>query len=436
MEHALILWIRLVQAQSFSQEHPILLPQHHHLTKLIFSHYHERLLHAGPQLLLQTVQQQFLVPRGKDMARVCVRKCIPCFRQNAATHQQLMGDLPKARVVPSPPFNKCGVDYAGPFMLRQMKGRNPKTYKAYIAVFICFATRAIHLELVSELSTDAFIAALKRFVGRRSTPAEIHSDCGTNFVGAARELKEFLALVRSADANQKISSFLRRDGIAWHFNPPAAPHFGGLWEAGVKSTKHHLKRVLGATALNYEEFATLLTQIEACLNSRPICPLSSSPDDMSALTPGHFLTGRPLIAIAEPDYTMIRLNRLSRWQLLQQLYQHFWKRWQAEYLTRLQQRPKWARVEENLQANDMVLLKDDNLPPQEWHLGRIEKVHAGADGLVRVISVRTKNGIYKRPVTKVCKLPFESPSSGHPSTSDPSDTTESAVENNVSTRAG
>ncbi|CAG7823797.1 unnamed protein product, partial [Allacma fusca] len=217
------------------------------------------------------------------------------------------------------------------------------------------------------------------------------------------------------------------------------PHFGGLWEAGVKSTKHHLKRVVGNTVLTYEEFSTLLIQIEACLNSRPLCPLSTSPDDLSALTPGHFLVGRPLIAISEPDYTKLKINRLSRWQLLQQLHQHFWRRWQAEYLDRLQQRPKWAKIEENLRQGDMVIIKDDRLPPQEWRLGRIIEVHTGPDGLVRVVTVRTAEGTYKRPVVKLCKLPMDSSTDERESQKDVPVTSKGAkgaVETNISTRAG
>ncbi|CAG7818271.1 unnamed protein product [Allacma fusca] len=118
----------------FEQKHPLLLPQHHHLTKLIVQHFHERLLHAGPQLMLHTIQQKYWIPRGKDVARARVRKCITCFRQNAEVQQQMMGDLPKSRVVPSPAFFKSGVDYAGPFLLKAMKGRTPKTFKGYIAV--------------------------------------------------------------------------------------------------------------------------------------------------------------------------------------------------------------------------------------------------------------------------------------------------------------
>ncbi|XP_035217204.1 uncharacterized protein LOC118190574 [Stegodyphus dumicola] len=167
-----------------------------------------------------------------------------------------MSDLPSSRVSPAPAFLRCGVDYAGPFQIKANKGRGSRSFKAYIALFVCFTTRAIHLELVTDLSADAFIAALKRFISRRGKSSDIYSDCGSNFVGAKRKLMEFERLARSATYNQNVSRYLVDNGIKWHLNVPGAPHMGGLWEAGIKSTKYHLKRVVGEARLTYEEFET------------------------------------------------------------------------------------------------------------------------------------------------------------------------------------
>lgn len=318
-----------------------------------------------------------------------------------------MGELPAARVTPSRPFLVCGVDYAGPVQIKANRFRNSKSSKAYIAVFVCFSTRAIHLELVSGLSSQDFIAAFRRFISRRGKCTDIYSDCGTNFVGANRELKQLLSQVQAPSHRLLLNQEFAIEGINWHFSPPSAPHFGGLWEAGVKSVKHHLRRILGESRLTFEEFYTTLCQIEACLNSRPLTAMSSDPSDLSALTPGHFLIGSAMTSIPEPNLDHAPVNRLDHYQRLQQLVQHFWKRWSTEYLARLQQRPKWCHRQHSPQIGDLVLVRDDDLPPTKWRLGRIVKTHPGRDSLVRVVSLKTVNGLVKRPITKISLLPFK-----------------------------
>jgi len=318
-----------------------------------------------------------------------------------------MSALPSTRVTPSRAFLNTGLDYAGPFSFKQRSGRGQSVLKCYVALFVCFSTRAIHLELVSDLSTKAFLAALKRFIARRGKPQEISSDCGTNFVGANRELKDLHRQVLSIWKEDIYLNTIASEGIKWKFNPPAAPHFGGLWEAGVKSTKYHLRRVMGNSILTYEEFSTLLTQIEACLNSRPLSPLSSDPTDLNVLTPGHFLIGAPLTASPEPNLLPEPTNYLNRWQVVQQLLQHFWKRWSTEILSNLQQRPKWRTPQPNFKIGELILLKDNNLPPLCWKMGRITETFPGADGLIRVVTIKTSFGEFKRPITKICSLPTD-----------------------------
>ncbi|CAG7820182.1 unnamed protein product [Allacma fusca] len=233
------------------------------------------------------------------------------------------------------------------------------------------------------------------------------SDCGSNFVGADKELARDLEFLRAADNVQRVTRSLSSVGVTWHFNPPSSPHFGGLWESGVGVVKGHLKRVTGTTTLNFEELATVLAQVEACVNSRPLTPLSSDPEELSALTPGHFLIGGPLNAIPEPDLSEINISRLSRWQRCQQLAQEFWKRWHDDYLCTLQKRTKWSSTSANVKEGTLVLLKDERLPPMKWKLGRITATHPGKDELVRVVSVKTADGEFKRPIVKICPLPVD-----------------------------
>lgn len=259
-----------------------------------------------------------------------------------------MGNLPSERVRFSGPFSKVGVDYAGPVVLRLARGRNPKFVKAYIALFLCFTTKAIHLELVGDLSSIAFLAALDRFASRRGKPSEIWSDNGTNFHGAKRNLDEMIQLLLSQQHNNIVIDHLAKDKIAWKFNPPCAPHFGDLWEAGVKSVKFHLKRVIKDHGLTYEEMVTLLTKIEPLLNSRPMWPTSDT--NPLLLSPAHFLIGEPYTSVPYPDNPNQYVCPYINWSLLQTLTQGFWKRWHVEYLTSLQQRPKWQNVKSSLQS--------------------------------------------------------------------------------------
>ncbi|KMQ89080.1 hypothetical protein RF55_11328 [Lasius niger] len=264
-----------------------------------------------------------------------------------------MGDLPRRRVTPARPFLNTGVDYAGPIQLRTTKGRRHHSYKAFIAVFVCLNTRAVHFKVVSDYTADAFLAALRRFSSRRGLCSSLQSDCGTNFLASEQ--------------------------IQWRFNPPAAPHFGGLWEAAVKSLKHHLHRVLGETTLTYEEMSTLLAQIEICLNSRPLQALSDDPDDLTALTPGHFLIGLALNVFAELSLLESPINRLTRWQLLQKMRDHFWERWSQEYLHSFLQRPKWWAANDQVRVGWLCLIRSENAPPTRWPLARVTRLGGRSD---------------------------------------------------------
>ncbi len=241
--------------------------------------------------------------------------------------EQLLGSLPSSRVTPGRPFAQTGIDYAGPIQLRTTKGRGNKSYKGYIALFICMATRAIHIEIVSSLTTEAFIAAYKRFISRRGLCTDVFSDNGTYFVGANTVMKRtYRAALTTLPAD--IAAMLATDGTNWHFIPPHTPHFGGIWEAGVKSIKFHLKRVIGESTLTFEELYTLTTQIEAVLNSRPLIPLTNDATDATALTPGHFLIGDSLKAI--PEAITSNMGLKIKWHMVEKMTQDFWKRWSAE----------------------------------------------------------------------------------------------------------
>ena len=201
-----------------------------------------------------------------------------------------------------------------------------------------------------------------------------------------------------------ISEFCSTQNMEWKFIPERAPHFGGLWEAAVKSMKLHFRRVVGNTKLTFEELTTVLAQIESCLNSRPLTPLLQDDDGIEALTPGHFLIGQPLESIPDPSFSYRALSLLKRWYLCQSLVRHFWKRWSDEYLSSLRRHNKWKFPSRNIRVGDVVILQEDNLVPAKWPLAKVMHVHLGNDGFVRVATVKTSTGVYKRPVAKLALL--------------------------------
>ncbi|XP_058839748.1 uncharacterized protein LOC131695296 [Topomyia yanbarensis] len=365
-----------------SRKHPFVLSQHHPLSKLIVVHYHLKHFHAGSQLLIASVRE--------NRPRVL---------------EQLMADLPSERVTPAHPFLKVGVDYCGPFqVIYPIRRSAPRKY--FVAIFVCLATKAVHLELVGDLTSAAFLAAFKRFVARRGIPALVMCDNALNFVGAKRELDELVQLFNSEQFQQSVARGAQHDRIDFRFIPPRSPNFGGLWEAAVKSFKGHFKCTIGNRVLQHDEMQTVVAQIEATLNSRPLTPISNDTSDFEALTPGHFLIQRPLTAVSEPSLEDVPENRLTIWQRSQDVVQRIWKKWSTQYLSDLHNRTKWTRQRDNIFVGTMVLIKDDNLPPLKWRLGRVSNIVSGADGNIRVVAIRTKDGLYERGISKVCVLPI------------------------------
>ncbi|XP_043482132.1 uncharacterized protein LOC122511132 [Leptopilina heterotoma] len=389
----------------FNERCPIIMPFDSPLTSLIVLNGHHFMLHGGTQLTLSYLRRTYWILKGRMAVKKVLSRCVICARFRAKTCSQLMSPLPAQRVTqPSRPFAVSGVDYAGPVWIRTSKGRGIRASKGYLVIFVCFATKSVHLEVCSDYTSEGFIAAYKRFSSRRGVCSLLHSDCGTNFVGADRELRELFR--ESSSVSFEISRYLASNGTTWRFNPPAAPHFGGLWEAAVRSVKHHLRRVIGEMTLTFEELSTFLCEVEACLNSRPLQALSDEPNDLTPLTPSHFLIGSTIYTIPEPSYFEHKLNSLNRWRLLSKMKSDFWSRWSSEYLHALQTRPKWHFVRSPVKINDLVVIKNENLPPSKWALGRVTKVHAGRDGLVRTATLKTASGMLTRPVVKLCILPI------------------------------
>ncbi|XP_071095446.1 uncharacterized protein [Haliotis cracherodii] len=392
--------LRFAEVLSWEARFPIILPRKSHVTKLIVKHHHEMCHHMGTNTTLASLSSKFWIISSREEIREWENACSWCKKQKAKPAQQLMGNLPKVRVVCSMrAFVQAGVDFAGPFLTVQ--GRGKSRQKRYLCLFTCLATRAVHLEIAFGLDTNSFLNALFRMAHRRGMPKEIISDNGTNFVGAVKELKE---LVTSLDSDITKSKLANR-GIVWRFNPPNAPHFGGIFESMVKSAKRAIYAVLSSSDVTDEELMTAFTGAEALLNSRPLTYQSAHTQDDVPLTPNHFLHGQ-LGGDFAPEIDSTSFSPQKRWRRIQELIRHIWRRWMREWLPTLNVRKKWVTSSRDFQVDDVVIVVSQDNPRGTWPMGRILKTYPGKDGHVRVVDVKVGGSRLTRPVTKICPLEY------------------------------
>ena len=307
---------------------PCLISKDSDLAPLTIQHFHEASLHGWGQLTLNLLRQEYWITNAKPLVTKFIMNCITCFRFNTVPPNQIMADLPAERVTASRRFSKCGIDFAGPF---SMKDRAGNTEKIYISLFVCLSTKAVHMELVTSLTKEDCLFAIKRFISRRGMPEKILTDNGTNFLGARSDLIKLKALLDKDDTGNSLVNFVNERNCEWLTIPPRAPHFGGLWEAAIKSMKRHMRRIIGLKVLSHEEFLTIINQIEAILNSRPLVALSIDPNDPVALTPAHFLIGGPMLAAPQAESDDANIN--TRYKLLKKIQDEFWRMWKRDRVT-------------------------------------------------------------------------------------------------------
>ena len=389
-----------------SQQYPVILDSKDSLLKTLFQHRHVSLGHCGPSLLLSSTGDRLHVMGARKLSRNICTQCIKCKRAAPRPVPQMMAGLPIERTTPSQPtFTNTGIDFAGPFTLKLGHVRRPVKIKAYICVFVCMSTKAVHLEVTSDLTTETFIPCLKRFIARRNCPTSIFSDSGPNFVGAHNKLNNVYKFLAEEKTESAINQYLLQHKITWNHSPARAPTFGGLWESAVKSMKRHLKRIMGTLMFTFEELNTIACEVEACLNSRPLLPMTShNQDGLCTLTAGHFLLLDAPRAYPEDPRMPEKRRLLTKWNQCQYVVKHFWTRWSKEYLHTLQSRTKWQQGKPNICCGDIVIYKDEKSLANRWPLARVIRTYPGPDNRVRVIKIQTGTTIYKRPVTKVSLL--------------------------------
>jgi hypothetical protein len=383
----------------FDAKHPIILPRDHHVTMLIVQMYHLLGRHVrGVNGVLSDLRGRYWVVHGREVVKRHEGACLLCKKIKKKKCSQLMAPLPSRRAtIPLRAFSTCGLDYGGPYQVKLT--RNVRE-KRYLCLFTCNASRAVHLEVAYSLDTAGFLNAFSRMVARRGRPVEIVSDNGTNFVGGERELSTLVAAMDKSKIEDRMTTL----GIDWRFNPPLAPHHGGVFESMIKSAKRALRAILRDANLRDDELLTAVVEVEGLLNSRPLGYCSTDPKDKEVLTPNHFLYGQAGGQLAPQVVDDIAFDPRNRWRYVQDLVRKVWTRWQREYLHHLQQRPKWREELPNLKPGDVVMLVDQSNPRGKWPLAVVDEVMPGKDRLVRTVRVRTGGKSYLRPITQLCAL--------------------------------
>lgn len=317
-----------------------------------------------------------------------------------------MSELPSDRLETAPPFTYVGLDTFGPWSVTTRRTRGGvANSKRWAILFTCLCVRAIHIEVVEDLSSSAFINALRRFTAVRGKVSQFRSDRGTNFVGATDDLKVDAINVE----DDTVKQFFFDTGSTWLFNTPHSSHMGGVWERMIGTVRRILESMLVEVKnLTHEVLVTLMAEISAIVNSRPLVPVSYDSEAPEVLTPAMLLTQKTDVDVQTIAQLDVKDLYRSQWKRVQHLADIFWKRWQQEYLHTLQSRRKWANDSKNLQVGDIVLMKDHEVGRLYWPIGRVEKIFPSGDGRIRKVEVRTvkdgKIANYVRPVGEVIFL--------------------------------
>ena len=394
-----------LQNSNLSQEcrNPIILPKKNTLSKIIIMWYHAKVAHCGRGITMNAVRSAgYWVVNLNSLTRSIIRNCHQCRMTRGKCSTQLMADLPKERTECVPPFTYVGVDMFGPFQVKERRS----TLKKFVALFTCLNSRAVHLESSNHMDTDHFIMMLRRFIARRGQLRLLRSDNGTNFVGCDNELRKAIDEMDEST----IDSFLQQQGgewMGWKRNPPASSHFGGAWERLIRSARSIFSSLIfnHGLSLNNEAFQTLLVEIEAIINSRPLTTdtLSDGNSELP-LSPINLLTMKNRVVLPPPgNYSSSDLFSRRRWRRVQHIANEFWIRWRKEYLQTLQQRTKWQLKTRNFNVGDVVLMKDSKFR-NDWQLGRVVSVVSDDKQVVRSCLLRTQRGLFKRPIHKLVLL--------------------------------
>lgn len=394
---------RLSGATSIAEEFkkPIILPKKHKITQLLLNYYHLKYHHINSETAINEIRQLYVIPTLRVLMKSISHKCQYCKNRRAKPYTPFMANLPNARLgTVTKPFSFIGIDFFGPLMVTVKRS----TVKRYGVIITCLSIRAIHIEIASTLTTDSCMMAIQRFICRRGIPLEIYSDNGKNLRGASKELQAALAYVDEQALAEKFVS----ETTNWFFNPPSAPHMGGVWERLVRSIKVTLEKIQPTRTPTEELLLTMMHEVENIVNSRPLTyvPIDSELDE--AITPNHFLlgssNGKKPMGTFSSNVWVLKYN----WKKSEEYSNRIWRRWRQEYLPELRRRPTFNDHYPNVEVGDIAILCDEDVPKNHWPKGIVLATYPSKDGRVRRVTIKTAKGIYHRPVSKLAVLDVRS----------------------------
>jgi len=370
----------------YEKTYPIILDKDAGLARLLVQKAHQEIGHpVGHNAAKARVSSRYAILGLGTLVKSIKWKCVFCQLRSGRPSIQQQAALPSGRLGPKlRAFADCGMDYAGPFEIKMGKGKNRK--KVWILLITCLATRAVHLEATGGMETTHVINALSRFADIRGVPETMVTDNQTSFAKADKDVQAWLMMLDFEQIQRATKNFRGSKGITWTFNPPHAPHFGGIFEIMVKAAKRALYDTIRREDLAEEEFRTVVSKVAWMLNQRPIQKVGDT-DDFETLCPAHFLGGTPDEAAFPPDLPDDKIDLPKRLKLQAEIQQHFWTRFQQEIVPLLAPRTKWLSRIADFQVGDLAVEVDDRVKRGEWKKVRIVRTIPSADGAVRKVEI-------------------------------------------------
>lgn len=382
--------------------HPMILPKGHPVVRRLIRYVHNSYLHQGVGWTFFHLRHRFWLLGGRREVISALGQCTICKRWNGKTKAQQMAPLPDDRVKKADPFERIGVDFAGPFIIRE---EDNSEGKVWVVLFVCMVTRAVHTDVVKSLRMEDFLNAFRRLVAQFGRPRVMWSDNARTFTASAQEFGALWSPSSLKAAQKK----LVQDGTKWNFISPSSPWQGGSYERLVGMIKAPFKKSFRGTKYDFDTFRTCIAECEAVVNSRPLGFVSEQKTDLLPITPAMLVMGySPCQLRNSGDLLGSPQSPAGRWKDRLQSREKFQERFIKDYMLQLMKSEKWQAAKENVKVGDVVLIAYDNKPRGFWPLALIVNVYPASDGKVRNVLVKTSSGLFRRSIQRLVPLEVSS----------------------------